>query len=48
MLLLEQDMTGKGRIDKALSESKKDVEFEARGNKEYKVKAIINNTVYVQ
>ncbi len=34
--------------NKALSESEKDLEFEARGNKKYKVKAIINSAVYGQ
>ncbi len=35
MSLLEQDITKKGRVDKALPEPEKDVEFELRGNKEY-------------
>ncbi len=47
MSLLEQDTTKKGRVDsKALPESEKELEFEAGGNKEYEVKAIINSTVY--
>ncbi len=33
-------------VDKALLEPEKDVEFEAGGNKEYEVEAIINNAVY--
>ena len=32
--------------NKALPEPKKELEFEARDNKEYEVKAIINNAVY--
>ncbi len=49
MLLLEQDTTRKEQVDnKALSESEKKLEFETRGNKEYKVKAIINSAVYGQ
>ncbi len=48
MLLLEQDITKKERVDKALPEPKKDVEFEVRGNKEYKVEAIIDSAVYGQ
>ena len=46
MSLLEQDTTKKGRVDKALPEPEK--EFEARDNKEYEVKAIIDSTVYDQ
>ncbi len=47
--LLEQDTTRKGRVDnKALSESEKELEFEARGNKEYEVEAIIDSAVYDQ
>ncbi len=44
MLLLEQDTTRKGRVDKAMPEPEK--EFKARDNKEYEVKAIINSVVY--
>ncbi len=45
--LLEQDTTRKGRVDnKALPEPEK--EFEARGDKDYEVEAIINSTVYGQ
>ena len=46
MLLLEQDITKKKREDKALSEPKKELEFEAGGNKEYEIEAIIDNIVY--
>ncbi len=35
-------------MDKALLEPEKDVEFEAGGNKEYKVKVIIDSIVYGQ
>ncbi len=35
-------------VDKALLKVEKDVEFEARGNKAYEVKAIIISTVYSQ
>ncbi len=38
----------KRRLDKALPEPEKDLEFEARGNKEYKVKVIINSAMYGQ
>ncbi len=48
MSLLEQDTTRKRWVDKALPEPEKNMEFEARGNKEYKVKAIIDSTVYGQ
>ncbi len=44
--LLEQDIIRKKRVDNALPESKKDLEFKAGGNKEYEVKVIINSTVY--
>ncbi len=46
--LLEQDTTKKKVVDKALSESKKDLEFEATSNKEYEDKAIIDSGVYGQ
>ncbi len=46
MSLLEQDITRKGRVNKALPESEKEVEFEAGDNKEYEVEAIINSAVY--
>ncbi len=48
MSLLEQDIIRKERVDKALPKPEKDVEFEARGNKEYEVKTIINSVVYGQ
>ncbi len=48
MLLLEQETTTKRRVDKALPESEKDLEFDAGGSKEYKVKAMINSAVYGQ
>ncbi len=48
MLLLEQDITRRGRVDKTLPEPEKDLEFEARGDKEYEVKAIIDTTMYSQ
>ncbi len=35
-------------MDKALPEPKKELEFETGGNKEYKVKAIIDSVVYGQ
>ncbi len=38
----------KGRVDKALPEPEKDLEFETGGNKEYEVEAIIGNAVYGQ
>ncbi len=46
--LLEQDTTRKGRVDKALPEPEKEVEFEAGDNKEYEVEAIIDSAVYGQ
>ena len=48
MLLLEQNIIKKKRVDKTLSEPEKDLKFKAGGNKEYKVKAIINSMVYGQ
>ncbi len=48
MSLLKQDTTRKGRVDKALPEPEKDLEFEAEGDKKYKVKEIINSAVYGQ
>ncbi len=42
--MLEQDITRKGRVDKALPEPEK--EFEAGDNKEYEVEAIIDSAVY--
>ncbi len=38
----------KKRLDKALPELEKNLEFEAGGNKEYEVKAIIDSAVYGQ
>ena len=46
--LLEQDTTRKKRVDKALPEPEKELEFEAGDNKEYEIKAIINSAVYSQ
>ncbi len=46
--LLEQNTTWKRRVDKTLPELEKDVEFEARNNKKYEIKAIIDSTVYGQ
>ncbi len=46
--LLEQDTTRKGRVDRALPEPEKEVEFEAGDNKEYEVEAIIDSAVYGQ
>ncbi len=47
--LLEQDTTRKGRVDnKALPKKEKELEFEAGGNKEYEVEAIIDSAVYGQ
>lgn len=43
MLLLDQDITRNGRVYKKILEPDK---FEARNNKEYKVKTIINSIVY--
>ncbi len=48
MLLLEQDITKKWQVDKALPEPEKEFEFEAGDNKKYEVEAIIDSTVYGQ
>ncbi len=48
MLLLKQDITRKKRVDKALLEPEKDLEFAAGANKEYEFEIIINSTVYSQ
>ncbi len=48
MSLLEQDTIRKRRVDKSHPKPEKDLEFEARGNKEYEVEAIINSAVYGQ
>ncbi len=45
--LLEQDTTKNEQVDnKALLEPEKELEFEAGGDKEYEVKAIIDSIVY--
>ena len=44
MLLLKQDIIRKKQVNETLSEPEK--KFEARNNKEYKVKAIINSAMY--
>lgn len=45
--MLEQDIIKKGLVDnKALAKPKKNVEFKAKGIKEYKFEAIINSVVY--
>ncbi len=44
MSLLDKDTIKKGRVNNALPELKK--KFEAKDNKEYKVKAIIDSVVY--
>ena len=47
MSLLEQNTTKKKQVDnKPLLEPEKDMEFVVKGNKEYKIEAIINNAVY--
>ncbi len=48
MLLLEQDTTRNERVNKALPEPEKEVEFKAGDNKEYEVKAIMDSAVYGQ
>ncbi len=49
MSLLEKDTTRKGQVNnKALPKSEKELEFEAGGDKEYEVKAIIDSMVYGQ
>ena len=44
--LLEQDITRKGRVNKALANPEKELEFKAGSNKEYEVEAIIDSVVY--
>ncbi len=44
--LLEQDTTRRRRVNKALPEPKKDLEFEAGSDKEYEVEASIDSAVY--
>ena len=46
--LLEQDTTKKKQVNKTLPEPKKDFEFEVKGDKKYKVEAIINSIIYGQ
>ncbi len=46
--LLEQDTIRKRWVDKTLPKLEKDLEFQARGNKEYEIKAIIDSPVYGQ
>ncbi len=49
MSLLEQDTIRNRQVDnKALPEPEKDLEFEAKGNKEYELEAIIDSVVYNQ
>ncbi len=48
MSLLEQNIKRRGRVNKALPEPEKDLEFKAGGNKEYEIKAIIDSAVYGQ
>ncbi len=38
----------KRRVNKTLSEPEKDLEFEARGNKEYEIETIIDSIMYGQ
>ena len=45
---LEHDITKSGRVDKALPEPEKELEFEAGDNKEYEVNTIIDSMVYGQ
>ncbi len=46
--MLEHNIIRRGQVDKALPESEKDLMFEAGGDKEYKVEAIINSAMYGQ
>ncbi len=46
--LLEQDTMRRERVDKARPKREKDLEIEARGDKEYEVEAIIDSAVYGQ
>ena len=46
MSLLEQDTTRKKRVNNTLPEPKNNLEFKARGNKEYEVKTIIDSAIY--
>ncbi len=45
---MDYHITRKGRVDKALPEPEKNVEFDARGNKKYEIEAIIDSAVYGQ
>ncbi len=45
---MKQDTTRRGRVDKALLEPEKDLEFEAGGDKKYEVEVIIDSTIYDQ
>ncbi len=38
----------KGQVDNTLPEAEKDLEFEAKSNKQYEFEAIINSAVYGQ
>ncbi len=44
--LLEQDITRKRQVNKALPKPEKELEFETGDNKEYKVKILINSVMY--
>ncbi len=46
VLLLKQDITKKRRVDNTLPGPKNDLEFEARGNREYEFETIIDSAVY--
>ena len=48
MSLVKQDIITKEQVDKALAKPKKELKFEAEGNKNYEFKAIIDNVVYIQ
>ncbi len=48
MSLLEQNITRKERVNKALSGPVKNVEFKAGSNKEYEVETIIDSAIYGQ
>ena len=48
VLLLEQNIIRKKRVDKALSKPEKDLKFEVGGNNKYEVKAIIESAIYSQ
>ena len=46
--ILQEKKKWTKQVDRALLELKKDLELEVKGNKEYKVKAIIDSTLYGQ